>query len=85
MNNHAKSIFVNLAAVLFLISLISLPFYFAQNFSQVSGVKSTTPYLLVSQVEKFPGMHLSQIGTRYEISFEYQYSEASVSLLPVRL
>lgn len=70
MNKHAMKITVNLFAVLFLVGIVATPFYFARNFSQVSGVRSQTPFLIVSQIEKFPGMNLSQAGDRYELSFE---------------
>lgn len=84
MKNHALKITINFVAVLFLLTLIATPFYFARNFSQVSGVRSQTPYLVVSQIEKFPGMHLSQTGDRYEISFERQNpSQAYLSVLVI--
>lgn len=72
MKNHIFKITANLFAVLFLVALVSTPFYFARNFSQVSGVRSEAAYLVVSQAQKFPDMHLSQTGDRYEISFERQ-------------
>lgn len=75
---------LNFLALLLLSSLLLLPFYFAKNFSQVSGVKSETPYLIVSQVEKFPGMFLSQNGNTYEISLEKQNNkQAYLSVLVV--
>ena len=40
--------------------------------------------MVVSQVEKFPGMYLSQTGNRYEISFERQNpSQAYMAVLIV--
>ena len=71
-NHHLLKISLNFSATVLLLALLVLPFYFSRQFSQVSGVKSETPYLVISQVEKFPGMYLSQTGNRYEISFERQ-------------
>lgn len=69
MNNHLLKITLNFFAVVLLIGLIATPIYFAKNFTKVSGVKSESKYLVVSQVGKFPGMSLSQEGDRYSISF----------------
>ena len=83
-NHHFLKISLNFAAVILLLTLVVTPFYFARQFSQVSGVKSETQYLVVSQVEKFPGMYLSQTGNRYEISFERQNpSQAYMAVLIV--
>ena len=56
-------------AVVLLIGLIATPFYFARNFARVAGVKSQSQFLVVSQVEKFPEMILSQEADRYQITF----------------
>ncbi len=69
-NLHILKITLNFLAVVLLISLIATPFFFAKNFSKVAGVKSATPYLLVSQIEKFPNMKFSQEEDKYQISFE---------------
>lgn len=83
-HNHFLKISLNFSAIILLFALIVLPFYFARNFSQVAGVKSQSPYLVVSQVEKFPGMFFSQAGDRYEISFERQNpSQAYLSVIIV--
>lgn len=75
-------ILANFLAVILLISLIGLPFLFAKNFAQVAGVKSQSPYLVVPQVEKFPGMKLEQVGDQYLISFTKQgSSQAYLSVL----
>ena len=52
-----------------LISLIATPFLFARNFAKVAGVKSESRFLVVSQVEKFPGMEFFQEADHYQISF----------------
>ena len=70
MSNHFLTITLNFSAVILLIALIATPFLFAKNFAQVAGVKSESSYLIVSQVEKFPGMKLTQEADRYQISFE---------------
>ena len=69
MNNHFLKITLNFSAVILLIALIATPFFFAKNLAQVAGVKSQSQYLVVSQVEKFPGMKLTQEADRYQISF----------------
>lgn len=69
MNNHLFKFTLNFLAVVLLIGLIATPIYFAKNFAKVSGVKSESKYLVVSQIEKFPGMSLTQQGDQYTISF----------------
>lgn len=63
---------LNFLAVILLIVLIAAPFYFANNFSQVAGVKSSNEYLVVSQVEKFPQMEFTQSGNNYQVTFTKQ-------------
>ena len=75
---------LNFSAVILLLALIITPFYFAKNFSQVAGVKSQSPYLVVSQVEKFPGMTLTQDAASFQISFTKQgASQAYLGVLIV--
>jgi len=82
--HHLLKATLNFSAIVILLALIVTPFYFARNFSQVSGVKSEAQYLVVSQVEKFPGMFLSQAENKYEISFERQNpSQAYLAVLIV--
>ena len=69
MNSHFLKITLNFMAVMLLILLIATPFFFAKNFSKVAGVKSQSQFLLVSQIEKFPGMEFSQEADSYRISF----------------
>lgn len=71
-SNHLLTIALNFFAVILLLALIATPIYFAKNFSQVAGVKSQSPYLVVSQVEKFPGMTLTQDAANFQISFTKQ-------------
>jgi len=76
------NIITNFLAIVFLIALIATPFYFPRNFSQVAGVKSSNPYLIVSQVEKFPDMTLMQKGNSFKITFTKQNaSQAYLSTL----
>ena len=73
---------LNFLAVILLLTLIGVPFYFARNFSQVAGVKSSNPYLIVSQVNKFPDMTLVQAGDNFKITFTKQnLSQAYLSVL----
>lgn len=65
-------ILLNFLAVILLISLIATPLYFAKNFAQVAGVKSSASYLLVSQIEKFPNLTFSQTADTYSITFQKQ-------------
>ena len=79
--NKIIKIALNFLAVVMLASLIAAPIYFAKNFAKVAGVKSETSYLIVSQIEKFPGMFLNQDGNKYEISFTRQFtSQAFLSV-----
>lgn len=79
--NILSKISFNFFAVIILVVLIALPFYIARNVSKVAGVKSEAPFLIISQVEKFPGMFLGQVGNRYEVSFERQFtSQAYLSV-----
>ena len=72
MKHHLLKISLNFSAVLLLLVLIVIPIYFAKNFAQVAGVKSQSNYLLVSQIDKFPGMTFSQSGQNYTIEFTKQ-------------
>jgi len=73
---------VNFLAVVALFSLIAAPIYFAQNFAHVAGVKTQSQYLLVSQVEKFPGMTFSQGQDSYTLSFtKLAQSQAYLSVI----
>lgn len=75
-------IILNFFAVVLLISLIATPLYFAKNFAQVAGVKSSSPYLLVSQIEKFPNLSFSQSADTYSITFQKQGpSQAFLAIL----
>lgn len=71
-NNYLLKISLNFLAVVLLISLIATPIYFAKNFAQVAGVKSSASYLVVSQVEKFPNLSFSQSADTYSITFQKQ-------------
>lgn len=66
---NITKITLNFISVVFLVGLIATPIYFAQNFAKVAGVKSQSQYLLVSQIEKFPNLTLSQNGNSYTITF----------------
>lgn len=68
-NNYLLKISLNFLAVILLISLVATPIYFAKNAAQVAGVKSSSPYLLVSQIEKFPNLSFSQAVDTYSITF----------------
>ncbi|OGD87001.1 hypothetical protein A2164_04220 [Candidatus Curtissbacteria bacterium RBG_13_35_7] len=73
---------LNFAAIVLLIALILTPFYFARNVSQIAGIKSETPYLIISQVENFPGLELNQEDNQYQISFTKQSaSQAYLAVL----
>lgn len=77
-------IIANFCAVILFVALIAAPIYFAKNFAQVAGVKSQSEYLVVSQVEKFPGMTFSQDSNNFQISFIKQgASQAYLGVLIV--
>lgn len=66
---HLFASLVNFAAVIVLLVIIATPFYFAGNMAKVAGIKSTAPYLITSQIEKFPNVSLTQQGQMYQISY----------------
>ena len=72
MKHHLLKIGLNCSAVFILLVLIATPIYFAKNFAQVSGVKSQSNYLLVSQIDKFPGITFTQTDQNYTINFTKQ-------------
>lgn len=72
MKKYLIRIVTNTLAVFVLLALIAAPIYFAKNFAQVAGIKSQSNYLLVSQIDKFPGMTFSQSGQNYTINFTKQ-------------
>lgn len=69
MNNHFLKITLNFLSVLLLVSLIAVPIYFAKNFAKVAGVKSQSPYLVVSQIDKFPNLKFTQANDQYQLTF----------------
>lgn len=71
-DSNLIKITLNFLAMVLLLSLIATPLYFAKNFAQVAGVKSSSPYLLVSQIEKFPNLSFSQAADTYSITFQKQ-------------
>lgn len=66
---HLVAYIANFAAIILLLVIITLPFYFARHMSKVAGIKSTVPYLITSQIEKFPNVSLTQQGQIYQISY----------------
>lgn len=82
MKKYLIRIVTNTLAVFLLLALITAPIYFAKNFAQVSGIKSQSNYLLVSQIDKFPGMIFNQTGQNYTINFTKQAtSQAYLAVL----
>ncbi|HLA03745.1 MAG TPA: hypothetical protein VJ065_00765 [Patescibacteria group bacterium] len=65
-------VFLNFCAVLLLTALIAGPLLVAKNMAKVAGVKSESRYLVVSQIEKFPNLILSQKENVYSISYTKQ-------------
>ena len=65
-------IFVNISAVLVLTALIAGPLLIAKNMAKVAGVKSESKFLVVSQIEKFPNLALTQRDNAYSISYTKQ-------------
>ena len=82
MSHHLFKITLNFLAVVLLISLVAIPFFFAKNFSQIAGVKTATLYLVISQIEKFPNLILSQSGDRFTINYtKYGDNQAFLGVL----
>ena|SRR3972149_4234286 len=74
MNKYLLTITLNIIAVLLLAVLISAPFLIAKNMAKVAGVKSESTFLVVSQIEKFPNLNLTQRENTYSISYTKQGS-----------
>src|SRR3990167_3065388 len=72
MHKFALMMFVNISSVLLLVALIVGPLLIAKNMAKVAGVKSESRYLVVSQIEKFPNLILSQKENVYSISYTKQ-------------
>ena len=68
-------VFLNFSAVLLLSALIVGPLLIAKNMAKVAGVKSESKFLVVSQIEKFPNLNLTQRENTYSISFTKVGSE----------
>ena len=68
-------VFLNFSAVLLLSALIAGPLLIAKNMAKVAGVKSESKFLVVSQIEKFPNLALTQRENAYSISFTKVGSE----------
>ena len=65
-------VILNFCAVLFLSALIVGPLLIAKNMAKVAGVKSESKFLVVSQIEKFPNLALTQRENTYSISYTKQ-------------
>lgn len=65
-------VFLNFSGVLLLVSLIIGPLLIAKDMAKVAGVKSESKFLVVSQIEKFPNLSLTQKKNTYSISFTKQ-------------
>ncbi len=72
MKRQFFQIVANFSGMVLLLSLLAAPFFFAHNFAKVAGVKSQSKFLLVSQIEKFPNLSLSQSADTYSITFQKQ-------------
>src|SRR3989338_1223173 len=74
MHKFALMMFVNISSVLLLVALIVGPLLIAKNMAKVAGVKSESKFLVVSQIEKFPNLALTQRENAYSISYTKQGS-----------
>src|SRR4030067_2951864 len=84
MHKFALMMFVNISSVLLLVALIVGPLLIAKNMAKVAGVKSESKFLVVSQIEKFPNLNLTQRENAYSISFTKQgLSQAYLGVLIV--
>lgn len=69
---HIGTAIANFSGILILIALLAAPFYFATQVSKpagVAGAKISKPYLIISQIDKFPGLQFSQEGENYKVTF----------------
>lgn len=79
---HLIKITANFFAVLLLVGILSIPLIFAKNFAKVAGVKSQSQYLIVSQVEKFPNVSLTQKQDLYTLTFtKFSENQAFLQVL----
>ena len=70
---HFLQIAVNFLAVAFLLTLLGAPFYFAKEASKpasIAGAKIGNSYIIVSQIDKFPNLRLSQEGNLYKVTYK---------------
>lgn len=58
----------NMFGVIFLLTIIATPLYFAKNISQIAGIKTESKIVTVSQIDKFPQMSLIQTGNEFKIT-----------------
>jgi len=81
-DNKTFSALANFSAVLLLLALIGAPVYFASNFVNIAGVKNEAKFIIVSQIDRFPNLSLTQNNDNYYISFNKQaQSEAFLGVL----
>lgn len=73
--NHVFAAFANFALVIVFLLIVISPFFLAKNITKVAGVKTETPYLITSQIQKFPNVSFSQEGETYR----FTYSKASLN------
>lgn len=59
----------NLLAVVNLILIIALPFFLANRMVKVAGIKTAIPYLISSQIQRFPNLTFSQEGQTYSLIY----------------
>ena len=79
-----KTTIYNFLAILTLAVFFVTPIFFAKNFSKVAGVKNTTKYLIVSQIDKFPSMSLQQQNNIFEVSY-VKIGKSQAYLSPITL
>src|SRR3990172_10114480 len=72
MHKFVLMMFVNISSALLLVVLIVGPLLIAKNMAKVAGVKSESKFLVVSQIEKFPNLALTQRDNAYSISYTKQ-------------
>ena len=84
MHKFVLMMFVNISSALLLVVLIVGPLLIAKNMAKVAGVKSESKFLVVSQIEKFPNLNLTQRDDAYSISYTKQGpSQAYLGILVI--
>lgn len=84
MSKNLNQAILNFFALSALLAIIILPILFAKNFGKVAGVKFEQNYILISQIENFPGFSFNQQQNTYSLTFnKHAPTQAFLSVLKI--